>query len=359
MTVLVVALGSCSVTGLAMITSASAARTAKSFEHEDSYLVSATFPAGTHWEASEADLVGRIPADLGAGTFTTVNQVGASVSSISAQQTQVSMVIATSQGLNVAGTRTIDGMGLPEPILTQDPYHVLLGVRLAKELNANAGDMVRINDQELYVDGVVADLGRRTLVSISVVIAPETAVALGIASATERTLILRGTPQTLPGLREALPLMLSPTQPESIRVTAPQDPDQLKRKLLADANNLVAIVASIMVIATIGTVVTTTTAAVRQRRPEIGVVFALGGRSWAVVRMLGLEALLTGIGGGAAGWALGVVATGTLLQLLGWSVVYPLWLWLVPVGAAVTSITGVSVPALRAARIQPIELIRS
>jgi FtsX-like permease family/MacB-like periplasmic core domain len=111
-------------------------------------------------------------------------------------------------------------------------------------------------------------------------------------------------------------------------------------------------------------------ASVRERRREIGVMKAIGGRDWDVMRTFLVEAGFLGLLGGIAGTVIGIaifvvigdLANGYLLSqgLRG----VPITLgWAIPVGAVfgamVVSVLAGTFPARRAARLSPREAVEA
>ncbi|MFB4267825.1 ABC transporter permease [Nonomuraea sp. GTA35] len=99
---------------------------------------------------------------------------------------------------------------------------------------------------------------------------------------------------------------------------------------------------------------------VLERRSEIGLRRALGATKGHIRMQFLVEAVLLAALGGAAGVAMGVVATTVYAHVKGWATVVPPLAWGGGLGAAVAigAIAGL-LPALRAARMQPTEALRT
>ena len=99
---------------------------------------------------------------------------------------------------------------------------------------------------------------------------------------------------------------------------------------------------------------------VYERRKEIGTLMALGAGSGIVLRLFLMKAVLLGLGGGIAGYALGTVLAVILGPRIAGVVVLPLpWLMLLAVGVAVAvSLAASYFPARRAARMDPSAALR-
>jgi putative ABC transport system permease protein len=92
-----------------------------------------------------------------------------------------------------------------------------------------------------------------------------------------------------------------------------------------------------------------------ERRREIGTLMALGAGSGIVLRMFLLKALLLGLGGGIAGYAVGTIIAVTLGPRIAGVAVLPM-VWLAPLAigiATAISLIASYFPARRAARLDP------
>jgi putative ABC transport system permease protein len=99
---------------------------------------------------------------------------------------------------------------------------------------------------------------------------------------------------------------------------------------------------------------------VLERRSEIGLRRSLGATKGNIRLQFLSEAILLAAMGGAAGVALGVTATAVYANVKGWATVVPPLAWAGGLGAAIAigAIAGL-LPALRAARMQPTEALRT
>ena len=99
---------------------------------------------------------------------------------------------------------------------------------------------------------------------------------------------------------------------------------------------------------------------VLERRSEIGLRRALGGSRGQIRAQFFTEALILSLLGGAAGVALGTLATVVYADAKTWAVVVPTLAWAGGLGAAlaVGAIAGL-LPAIRASRLSPTDALRT
>jgi putative ABC transport system permease protein len=99
---------------------------------------------------------------------------------------------------------------------------------------------------------------------------------------------------------------------------------------------------------------------VLERRSEIGLRRALGATKGNIRLQFLSEAILLAALGGTVGVALGTIATAIYANIKGWATVVPPLAWAGGLGAAIAigAIAGL-LPALRAARMQPTEALRT
>jgi putative ABC transport system permease protein len=99
---------------------------------------------------------------------------------------------------------------------------------------------------------------------------------------------------------------------------------------------------------------------VTERTKEIGLRKALGAPPWAIRRQFLIEAAILGLSGGLLGAILGVVSAWLLPGVIGSSVVISPAAVGVSIGVAIViGVTFGVYPATRAARLAPIDALRS
>lgn len=158
-------------------------------------------------------------------------------------------------------------------------------------------------------------------------------------------------------LRSRLPERSGVVEPFTVRNQATLL--RTERGAAAAMNRLVAWVAVLaLIVGGIG-VLAVMLMAVRERTSEIGLRRALGARRGDILVQFILESTMLAAGGGAAGVAIGLLASGVAALLGPWDLVLS---WLPPLlGLAASVGLGLvvgAIPAARAARLEPIQALR-
>jgi putative ABC transport system permease protein len=151
-----------------------------------------------------------------------------------------------------------------------------------------------------------------------------------------------------------------PENPSQVSVSQPSAALQARAAAQSALNGLfLGLGAVALLVGGIG-VANTMVISVLERRSEIGLRRALGATKGVIRLQFLSEAILLALFGGAIGVAAGVLATAVYAHVKGWATVVPPLAWAGGLGAAVAigAIAGL-LPALRAARMQPTEALRT
>ena len=150
------------------------------------------------------------------------------------------------------------------------------------------------------------------------------------------------------------------TARSQIGVSAPSNANSLREGIEADVNLLFV---AIGVVALIGGglgIANVVLLSVTERTGEIGLRRALGARRRDILRQFVLESLTTGVLGGLIGVALGIFALLIVCVFREWTPV--LAAWAAPAGVGVGALVGLvagTYPAIKAARIEPVDALRT
>lgn len=169
-----------------------------------------------------------------------------------------------------------------------------------------------------------------------------------------RTVVGAGSP-----VSKVLREVVIPEAPSRLNVTQVATLDSLRSGVDNQLGQLGISVGAMLLVLTTLLIANSMIVSVLSRTAEIGLRRALGASKGDIARIFIFEGAITGILGGLAGAALGVLGNVVIARANGWSVVMPLWLPLVGLGIGLAVGVLASIyPALSGARISPATAIR-
>ena len=240
---------------------------------------------------------------------------------------------------------------------------VVLGSTAARRLGiarAGGGVQVVIGDRRFTVIGI--------LDPVTLVPALDTAALVGFPAAARylddegdvSALSVRSDPEDVDDVQAVLAVTASPEHPDEVDVSRPSDAIEARAAAKSAFTSLfLGLGAVALLVGGVG-IANVMVISVLERRSEIGLRRALG----ATRRHLGIqfltESLLISLAGGIAGVALGAGVAAAYASSRGWEVGVPPVVMLGGVLAAVAvgAVAGLY-PALRAARLAPVDALRS
>jgi putative ABC transport system permease protein len=239
----------------------------------------------------------------------------------------------------------------------------LLGSSVARLLNVTRVEnrpAVFINGAAYTVLGVVADTQRLPQSLLSVIIPANTALdAYGAPVDDPAQALIRTRTGAAALIAKQAPLALRPDHPGLLRAVPPVDPHALRDQVSTDMSGLFLVLAAIcLVVGAVG-IANTTLVAVLERTGEIGLRRALGARRRHITAQFITESTALGALGGLMGTVTGVaVVIGTSLARDWTAVLEPYTVLPAPLIGVVIGFLAGLYPALRAARIEPLEALR-
>lgn len=239
---------------------------------------------------------------------------------------------------------------------------VVLGVDVAAELGINRIDNlpgVFIGDDLFTVIGILDDAPRDRGLTGGLIIPSSTAAARFDVVRPERVVI-----ETELGAASLIAsqaaIALNPNAPETLSVSAPRDPTDTQNAVEGDVNQLFVLLGLVsLIVGAIG-IANVTLVTVMERTGEIGLRRALGATRRHIAIQFLTESTALGLVGGIIGASAGLLLVVVVAAGRDWTPVLDLWLPLAaPVAGALVGLIAGLYPSIRAARMEPVDALRS
>ncbi len=266
-------------------------------------------------------------------------------------------------------TVLVAGVDFPAELRLKEWWHLIgrqpeteedaiVGARLASLLGLNTGSSVRVGDEAFRIVALLAENGTQDddMLFVALPAAQQALNRPGAVTLVEVAALCTACPI------EELVKEIQAVLPQA-RVVALRQAVTLRMGIVEQLGRFSALVSGIVLGISGLVVMTTMLGAVAERKPEIGLLRAVGFRRTHIARIILTEAgILSGLGG-LLGWLMGMAAamllTPTVAQATV-SVQWNPWLAIGAVGLAlVVGLLAGLYPAIQAARLDPTTALRS
>ena len=237
----------------------------------------------------------------------------------------------------------------------------VLGPNAARQLGiTDVGSLqsVSIGDEVFLVVGVLDGVERKPTLLSSVIIPEGTARRLYQLHAPESVVI--GTKiGAAPLIARQAPYALRPDAPLGLKVASPEQPQDLRTGVRSDLDVLFLMLGGVSLLVGVLGIANTTLLSVMERVGEIGLRRALGATRRHIATQFLLESATLGVLGGVLGASVGMLVVVGVAAHETWTpVLDPLVPLLAPVVGGAAGLLAGFYPALRAARLEPVDALR-
>lgn len=323
-------------------------------------------PKAMPWDAPTR--IGRLNGVVAVGTLSEVNigEALVSTSLVRDPQSQTAFklsVKAASADLFTAVRAELEAGRLPDAGHSERQDRVaVLGPTAALRLgivSLNHLPAIAIGDKIYLVIGILRGVARQPEL-LGAVIIPEGTAQHDFSLAGPGLVVIETRIGAASLIARQSPLALRPDNPKLLRVEFPPEPQRVRDTVQTDLDTTFLLLGGLsLIVGAIG-IANITLVSVIERVGEIGLRRAIGATRGHIALQFLLESASMGLIGGVLGASLGVLIVVAVSAYQGWTpVLDPEAPFLAPlVGGGIGLISG-TYPALRAARLEPVEAFRN
>jgi len=222
------------------------------------------------------------------------------------------------------------------------------------------GERIWVGNQWFYLAGILGPAELTPEIESSVLVGFPAAEKYLAANGHANTVYVRAEDEQVAAVQSVLARTADPEGPNEVDVSQPSSTLVARADAKSALNGLfLGLGAVALLVGAVG-VANIMVISVLERRSEIGLRRALGATKGQIRTQFLSEAILLALGGGAAGVAMGALATAIYASTKGWEVVVPATAWAGGFAAAllIGALAGL-LPAIRAARLAPADALRT
>ena len=319
----------------------------------------ASFDDPTPLLAADLDTVRSVVGVTGVARVTVLPTELAALSPHYGREVSVTLVAVSSQFSDALDVEVLAGASWEGTFGSNGAAVGLMGETLALEAGVffDGPFTFWVGSEPITVMGIVSGSGADARASRWLLI-PEDLVDRAIPGA-RTSIVVRVHPGSGQAVAEVVPYVMDPNRPEAFAALAPPVPEVLRGNIEGDTRIAFLLAGGIALVVGAVAIASATLTAVAERTEQYGIRRALGARRGVIARLVLLESVLVGLGGGIAGGGLGMTAILVFALTFGWLPVFDLAL--VPlalaIGATMGGVAGL-LPAVKASRIEPVEALR-
>lgn len=314
------------------------------------------------------DHLQRLNGVVAAGSLSDVNVRGELVSSVPVNdplgQTQFQLPVkAASPGLWRAVRAKLQTGRLPDAgHSARGDRVVVLGPNAARRLNINRVDQqpaVFLGDRLYLVIGILDSVQRQPSL-LGAMVMPEGTAAREYGVPAPGLAQIETQVGAVELIARQAPIALNPSEAAQLKVAAPPNPRELKGAIRNDLNALFVLLGGVsLLVGAIG-IANVTLVSVLERVGEIGLRRALGAARRHIAAQFLVESSAMGALGGIVGASIGTLVVVVISATRTWTPVLDPWIPLAaPLLGAVIGLVSGTYPAIRAARMEPVDALRA
>ncbi len=310
----------------------------------------------------------RLNGVVAAGNLSTVNigtrQVSTSPVSDPTRQTEFKLTVqAASPGLFSAVRADLrTGRLIDEGNSTRSDRVAVLGPSAALKLGIAGLEQlpaVRIGDDVYLVVGILNGVARQPGL-LGAVIIPEGTAQRDFRLTSPELVVVETRIGATKLISRQIPHALRPDSVRGLKVASPPEPQRARDRAQSDVNVLFLMLGGVsLLVGAIG-IANVTLVSVMERTGEIGLRRALGATRRHIAVQFLMESTTMGVVGGVLGASIGTLVVVGVSAYQSWTpVLDPLVPFAAPLLGGLVGLISGTYPALRAARLEPVEALRS